>query len=159
MMELTTSVMILFGALYGGGQASAETSINGLASNQINPTNQEEKVIIEAHEPLTLEEYVRKLFADKPILAEIAKCESQFTHFDKKGNVIRGKVNPKDVGVMQINEDYHDETAKKLGLDIRTIEGNLAYATWLFEKYGSKPWVHSSKCWKKHEKAGELAVK
>jgi hypothetical protein len=155
MMELTTSVMILFGALYGGGQASAETGIDTTGSTS--PKVQVAQVVVEAHEPMTLEAFIRERFEDTPILAEIAKCESQFTHFDSKGNVIRGIVNPKDVGVMQINETYHDETAKKLGLDIRTFEGNLAYAKWLYEKYGSKPWVHSSKCWSKYEKDLQIA--
>jgi hypothetical protein len=80
-------------------------------------------------------------------LAEIAKCESTFRHFLPNGEVIRGKVNKDDVGVMQINEKYHKDTATKLGFDLETINGNLAYAKWLYEKEGTYPWISSSACW------------
>ena len=36
--------------------------------------------------------------------------------------------NAVDVGVMQINEDYHLDTAQSLGMNIYSIDGNLAYA-------------------------------
>jgi hypothetical protein len=111
-----------------------------------------EQVIETKKTPMTLEEYVRTYFADKPILAEIAKCESSFRHFLPSGEVVRGKVNKGDVGVMQINEYYHKETAAKLGYDLETLEGNISYAEWLYNKEGSAPWVSSSPCWKKYEK-------
>ena len=94
----------------------------------------------------TLEEMVREYFSDTPILSEVARCESQFRHFGKNGNIIRGMINTKDVGVMQINEEYHREKAKTLGLDIYSLEGNLAYAQYLYEKEGTKPWQSSVKC-------------
>lgn len=100
-----------------------------------------------ANNPITLEEYVRGYFADNPALAEVAKCESRFRHFDSRG-VLRGDYNYNDVGVMQINELYHAERAKKLGWDIKTLEGNLSYAKWLYEKEGLQPWASSGKCWK-----------
>ncbi len=102
--------------------------------------------------PLTLEMYVRSYFKDKPLLAEISRCESTFRHFDTNGNIVRGIVNKDDVGVMQINEYYHASTAKQLGLDLRTVDGNLAYAKYLYEKEGPKPWSASSPCWGKSAK-------
>ncbi len=116
--------------------------------------------IEDADHPLTtvsIEGYVRDYFKNNPILAEISKCESTFRQFDSKGNVIRGIENPDDVGLMQINLFYHGDTAKKLGYDLYTVDGNLGFAQWLYEKYGSSPWVHSSKCWKKSEVYKELA--
>ena len=98
---------------------------------------------------LSTEEYIRKYFSDKPILAEIARCESRFRQEDKDGEVLVGEVNKFDKGVMQINELYHGDRADKLGLDITTLEGNAKYARFLFEKEGVKPWNSSSKCWKK----------
>ncbi|MDP1625072.1 MAG: hypothetical protein Q8L64_04855 [bacterium] len=92
---------------------------------------------------------VRHYFKDTPILAEIAKCESSFRQHDKDGNVLLGRVNSDDVGVMQINLFYHGDTAEKLGYDIYTLKGNLDYAKALYGKSGDKPWVHSSKCWSK----------
>ena len=98
---------------------------------------------------MTVEEYVRSYFSDIPIMIEVARCESRFRQYDKNGNVLRGEVNNLDRGVMQINEYYHSEDSEKLGVDILTLEGNTAYARYLFEKYGVKPWSSSSKCWTK----------
>ena len=98
---------------------------------------------------MTVEEYVRKYFSDIPVMAEIAKCESRFRQHDSDGNVLRGEKNSLDRGVMQINEYFHNEDSEKLGFDILTLEGNTAYARYLFEKYGVKPWKSSGKCWGK----------
>ncbi|HMP67164.1 MAG TPA: hypothetical protein PKA60_00235 [Candidatus Paceibacterota bacterium] len=82
-------------------------------------------------------------------MIEIARCESGFRHSDSTGSVLRGRVNPADVGVMQINEKYHADTAIRLGYNIYSIEGNMAYAQYLYDTQGTRPWVHSSKCWNK----------
>jgi hypothetical protein len=95
----------------------------------------------------TTEMAVREYFKDEPILIEIARCESTFKQFNADGSIKRGKVNDMDVGVMQINEFYHLETAKKKGYDIYTLEGNMAYARDLFEREGAQPWSSSSPCW------------
>lgn len=97
--------------------------------------------------PMTIQSYLSQYFADTPVLIEIARCESQFRQFIRDGEAIRGRVNKYDVGVMQINELYHLEKAQELGLDISTLDGNLAFAKYLYEKYGTKPWASSSKCW------------
>lgn len=102
--------------------------------------------------PQTLEGYVREYFEDTPILAEVAKCESRFRHQNRDGSVFRGEVNRLDVGVMQINEYYHLNRAEKNGFDIYSLDGNLGYARWLYEKYATDPWVHSSRCWGTFEK-------
>ncbi len=106
----------------------------------------------------TVEEYVRTYFADEPIMIEVARCESQFTQFDKDGSIHRGVVNNDDLGVMQVNEHYHGTTAKKLGLDLYTIQGNVAYAKYLYEKEGTQPWISSSPCWSKSKVAKQLAL-
>ena len=77
----------------------------------------------------------------------IARCESQYSQFAASGKVLRGRKNPNDVGVFQINEDYHLAASKKLGFDIHTLEGNIAYAMWLLKRDGSKPWRASQPCW------------
>jgi hypothetical protein len=98
-------------------------------------------------EPLTTQEKVQKYFSDIPIMSKIASCESHYRQFDNNGNTLRGVVNGADVGVMQINEKYHAATALKLGYDLYSLEGNMAYARYLYSKQGVRPWVHSSKCW------------
>lgn len=119
---------------------------------------QEEVVTVTAEAPVveavtssaTVADQVKAYFSDMPILADVAKCESEYRQFDKNGQVLRGMQNSQDVGVMQINEFYHKATAQKLGLDLHTLEGNMAYARYLYEKEGTRPWNYSSACWSKN---------
>lgn len=97
----------------------------------------------------TVEQYVREYYADEPVLSEIARCESQFRQYDEKGVVLRGDITPADIGIMQINERFHQSTSETLGYDITTIDGNLSYARYLYQKEGTKPWNASKKCWVK----------
>lgn len=106
----------------------------------------QEVFVVEAQ---TLKDYVEEYFSDIPVMAKVAGCESKFKHFTRQGKVIRGEIVPEDVGVMQINEFYHLETAQKLGYDIYSVNGNLKYARYLFQKEGTTPWLSSSKCWGK----------
>ena len=101
----------------------------------------------------TVEEYVRDYFADIPVMAAVAKCESRFRQYDKNGNVLRGEKVYEDVGVMQVNETYHKEASIDIGLDLSTIQGNVAYARYLYEKEGTKPWNSSRVCWGKTQAA------
>lgn len=94
----------------------------------------------------TVEGYVREYFADIPELIAIAGCESHFRQFDKNGKVLKNGGSTA-IGVMQIMSSIHAEPAKKLGLDITTTEGNVAYARHLYEEKGLKPWNASKKCW------------
>jgi hypothetical protein len=99
--------------------------------------------------PETLSAYVREYYADDPILVEIARCESRFRHLNKDGEIFRGKINNSDIGVMQINAYYHEEKATDMGLDIYSLNGNLEYAQYLYDKEGSRPWNSSKPCWGK----------
>jgi hypothetical protein len=99
--------------------------------------------------PETVAEYVGDYYADTPILADIAWCESRNRQWNPDGSVFRGAVNHYDVGIMQINSLYHEDTAKDLGLDIYSLGGNLAYAKYLYDKEGTQPWSSSEACWGK----------
>lgn len=123
---------------------SMPISANIDLNNNVTVT-EEAKKKVEA-KSLTTEEYVRNYFSDIPVMAEIARCESRFRQ-TVNGEVLRGEVVPEDRGVMQINESYHLEDSKKLGFDIYTLEGNVAYARYLYEKQGTRPWRSSAKCW------------
>jgi len=94
----------------------------------------------------TVEEYVHGYFEDIPVMAAIAECESRFRHFDQGGDIIRGEANWRDVGVMQINERFHLTVATELGYNLYSLEGNIAYARYLFEKEGTRPWNASKNC-------------
>ena len=76
----------------------------------------------------------------------IAQCESSMRQFNPDGSVLRGRVNPKDVGLFQINEYYHLADSIRLGYDIYTLEGNIGYAEHLVETQGFRPWIHSNNC-------------
>ena len=80
-------------------------------------------------------------------MAEVARCESTFRHFNSSGNILRGEVNKSDIGVMQINTYYHGDTADRLGIDLFTLDGNLEYARDLYERKGTQPWSASEPCW------------
>ncbi len=147
-IELTTSLLMLASAFTSvGGGVSSDAATATPAT--VTPTTVSQP--ISKDRPLSTvstEAYVQDYFKDVPILAEISRCESTFRQFGSDGRVIRGKVNTGDIGVMQINKYYHEDDAAKLGFDIYTIDGNLGYAKWLYQKYGSDPWSSSSKCWK-----------
>lgn len=100
-------------------------------------------------DPKNVERFVKDYFADMPIMAKIAKCESRNRHLDKNGRILKGEITPLDRGVMQVNLHYHQETAEKMGLDLHDLDDNVAYARYLYEKSGAKPWMSSSACWSK----------
>jgi len=147
MIELTTGVVFLMSSLYGSGQANAQMNqvqADTSATTTITTTATSESSFTDSK---AIEAYVRKADADEPLLIDIARCESTFRQFDQNGQVLRGKVNPGDVGVMQINEKYHADEAVKMGLNIYTVEGNVAFGRYLYDKYGAQPWGASSPCW------------
>lgn len=104
-----------------------------------------------------VESRVREYFSDLPIMAEVARCESRYRQFEPDGTIFRGIVNNQDVGALQINEYYHAKRAKKLGIDIRSLNGNLEYARLLYTEEGTKPWKSSAPCWMKSEVAKAMA--
>lgn len=139
MIEITSAIIFLVSSLYGGGASVA------IAQDVTNSDNTQSKTAIE--NPLTLKNYVIAYFKETPILAEIVRCESTFRQVDKDGQVLRGKVNKSDLGLFQVNEYYHGEKALDLGFDLNTVDGNLAYGKYLYDKEGTAPWSASEKCW------------
>jgi len=152
MIELTTGIAFLVSSLYGGAQAQASTTAN-IQTGNTNPTVEQTSKLKSGITETSfinskvVEAYVKAQYADEPILVDIARCESTYRQFDKSGNILRGEVNSADVGVMQINEKYHADEAVKLGLNIYTTEGNVAFAKYLYKKYGGDPWSSSEGCW------------
>jgi hypothetical protein len=93
------------------------------------------------------EAIVRDYFSDIPVMIQVARCESTFRHTMPDGSVLRGRVDQRDTGVMQINTYYHGKTALELGLNLEDIYDNMAYARFLYEKQGTQPWSASAPCW------------
>lgn len=146
MMEITTGVVFLMSSLYGGGHAHNEAVIAqaNTGVDSVQATTTETRAFTT---PKEIEAYIRAQYPNDPILVDIARCESTFRQYDKDGMVVRGRVNRDDVGVMQINEKYHSERAAKLGYDIYSVEGNVAFGKYLYDQYGAQPWSSSSPCW------------
>ena len=148
MIELTTGMLFLLGTFYGDAVS--------LTAHSDAPVPEQQQL---ADQPITLEAYVREYFKDTPIMAEIAKCESRFRHLGKNGKVLRGEITADDLGVMQINEYFHEDTASALGIDLHTLDGNLAYAKWLYNKKGVAPWYSSAKCWDRSDTIATASVR
>ena len=132
--------------------SQATTATSEIVNSEMNiPVRKE--VRVEDYQPISdsknIERYITDYFADTPIMTQIARCESCYRHLNSKGEVLKGEKNRYDIGVMQINELYHADTAEKLGIDIYDLEGNTAYARYLYERQGVKPWMSSSACWAK----------
>ena len=77
----------------------------------------------------------------------VAFCESGLRHYDEFDHLVRGAQTPNDIGVMQIKTTVHGLNAKRLGFDLKTPEGNVGYANWLYRKEGLRPWNASRSCW------------
>lgn len=88
-----------------------------------------------------------------PDLYNAGGCESSGgkgsvpRQFDKKGNLIRGP-DGHDVGAFQIRETVHGERAKKLGMNIYELQGNIAFALTLYNDNKMRDWKMSERCWK-----------
>jgi hypothetical protein len=98
----------------------------------------------------------QNLPADAERMSLTCFLESGFRQFEEDGvTPLRGRENPKDVGVCQINEDYWlkkpaeikgeadpynpDGTLKK-EYDFGTLEGNLKSSLWIYKTYGGDKW-------------------
>ena len=56
-----------------------------------------------------------------PVMQRIAQCESRGQHFAKDGKVVRGKRNPQDTGLFQINAVVWAKKAEELGYNIGCV--------------------------------------
>lgn len=105
--------------------------------------------------------YQPKALLDVPqVLLDIAWCESRDdqsrvglnyrtrTITLEDGSTTTEKyVWSRDIGRFQINDYYHAETAKSLGFDIYTVEGNTQYALLLYNTNSTRDWNASKPCW------------
>lgn len=127
---------------------------SSIDENVLAPTTKQKKLDRNAE----VESKVRLYFKDTPIMAEIVSCESHFRQFNSDGTALRGVANSQDIGIAQVNEYYHLKRAKKMGLDIYSVEGNMAYAKVLYEEEGTAPWISSAPCWKKSDVAKAMSA-
>lgn len=122
----------------GSGAGTTETAHGQIATAHVIQTKTE---------VYDTEAVVREYFSDIPVMVQVARCESTFRHTLADGTVLRGYVDNRDTGVMQINTYYHGKTAAKMNLDLEDIQDNMAYARHLYETQGTQPWSASRPCW------------
>lgn len=97
-------------------------------------------------------------------LVPICACESSGSkyatprHFKKDGSVLRGEITSEDIGLCQINTYFHGSRAESMGIDLYSVDGNIEYANYLYEREGSKPWQASKRCWGSPDRL-ELSIK
>lgn len=87
------------------------------------------------------------------LFKDIAYAESGGNQFDPNDptEVLKGRVNPRDLGLFQINESYHGATCTNAGYNIRTIGGNTDCAVLLFNRRGTtSDWCASAWSWRDH---------
>src|SRR6185503_1444487 len=92
-----------------------------------------------------VEARVRQYFADIPVMANIAKCESGFRQYDGNGLPLFDP-SYSMIGAFQVAAAHMPE-ALSMGMDITTLEGNMAYARYLYQNGGTDPWLDSFQCW------------
>jgi hypothetical protein len=97
-----------------------------------------------------VEAAVRAYFADIPVMIKVAKCESEYRQFNSSGSALHGGTGDAMVGVFQIYKTVHEKFASSLGMDIHTLEGNLAYARYIYDREGTVPWNSSAPCWEEN---------
>jgi hypothetical protein len=102
-----------------------------------------------------VEEAIQAYFPHVPVMMEIARCESRLRQFYGPELPLAGGTGGNMIGLFQINAPVHFELAQELGMNIYTLEGNIAYAKLLYENEGTRPWRSSQKCWS--EAAEEIA--
>lgn len=92
---------------------------------------------------------VMEAFPDDTLMWSIASCESDFMQYRSTGDdsVVVRNPSSSAVGIFQIMESAHLEESYRLGMDIFTPEGNIAYAKVLREKNGYRDWEESKDCW------------
>ena len=84
-------------------------------------------------------EQVFSTFADAPAMVAIARCESGIRQYSGNGMPLGGGSSGLYIGIFQISSGHSSE-AESMGMDIYTAEGNIAYAKYLYQKYGTVPW-------------------
>jgi hypothetical protein len=87
-----------------------------------------------------VETRVRAAFSDMPNMITIAKCESGFRQFNANGTPLRGGAGGQYIGIFQIGETLHAARAKSMAYDIYTVDGNIAYARFMYFASGTNPW-------------------
>lgn len=78
-----------------------------------------------------IEELVIRTFPDDHRMLPVAECESNLRQFNTDGSVLMGGGGGNYIGIFQIGIQWVD-LASSMEMDVYTIEGNVAFARWLY---------------------------
>lgn len=100
-------------------------------------------------------QYVTEFFTSNGAeeMIPIIECESEFTHFDADGSVLKNRQGSNATGIAQIMSSMHPDPAVIAkynrrnntnlsvdNFDIYSLVGNVAYAYVLYDVRGTKDW-------------------
>jgi hypothetical protein len=87
------------------------------------------------------------------LMKDICYAESSGCHqFDPADSlhVFQGRENPRDLGMMQVNDSLHGPMCRKAGYDITTAEGNVDCAVLVYKLQSENAWSNSAWQWRDH---------
>lgn len=86
---------------------------------------------------------------DEALAREIMRCEaSMYGGAINHNRRADGSIWSTDTGLWQINDYYHEDRAKSMGLDIWDDVDNIRYGFILLKEQGVQPWSASEHCWR-----------
>lgn len=144
-MTFTAGLALALTAILTGGNATPVAQAQTPALTQPMPKAQ------------SVQQYVEKYFANDPVMVAIAGCESNFRQYDTDGTILKND-HSSAKGIFQIMTSIHSARAADLGLDLYTMQGNAAYARYLYDQSGTAPWNASKDCWGKAKAPKDLAI-
>jgi len=91
-----------------------------------------------------------KIEPQTPVLDRIAKCESPTGHYKNGQVAFYGNKNGSvDIGKFMINNAIWGKKATEMGLNLTNEKDNETFAKYLYQNYGTEPWIWSKHCWNK----------
>ena len=91
-----------------------------------------------------------KVEPQTPVLDRIAKCESPTGHWKNGQVAFYGNKNGSvDIGKYMINNAIWGKKAAEMGYNLAVEKDNEAFAKYLYQNYGTEPWVFTKHCWNK----------
>ena len=142
---ITSGILLGFGLVVAGGlpvnAALATSTTTTVTTTQSTATTTVITSTTTLQNQVAVEKRVREYFIEAPVMIAIARCESNFRQFTDSGSLFRGGMGGGMVGVFQFYEKFHTATARALGFDLSTLEGNIGYAKHVYVAEGTTPWI------------------
>lgn len=88
---------------------------------------------------------------DPVLVQKIIACESQWNPKTVHPNIRQGTTTPwsYDIGLLQINDHFHEAEWDAQGLDMKNPKDNLEFGLKMMKQEGTTPWNWSKWCWGK----------